>query len=191
MVGGATGNVDRCTWALGLLANPTQSLNGLNIFASSEVHNLLPINAVFPVLRDELPKETNNKIPLSLIFCARESFFRRVLKSWEYELRAVVKPISKGDRQILNKSLFFRVHFTEREKEWRSGCKKMGTIKVLGPTRSALKSLFILHSVTPSPNDEVTEGILVGPLLLLDEDGPKSFGVHCKYCYNTTFILTN
>ena len=81
MVGGATGNVDRCTWALGLLANPTQSLNGLNIFASSEVHNLLPINAVFPVLRDELPKETNNKIPLSIISCAKESFFRKVLKS--------------------------------------------------------------------------------------------------------------
>ena len=80
MVGGATGNVDRCTWALGLLANLTQSQNGLNIFASSDVHNLLPINAALPILCNELPTETRNKTLLMLILCERIIFPKRFEK---------------------------------------------------------------------------------------------------------------
>ena len=75
-----------------------------------------------------------------LYLFSRISISKKVLKSWKYELGAGVKPISKGDRQILNKSLFFRVHFTERE--WRSSCRKMGTIKVLGPDRHIQQSFI-------------------------------------------------
>ena len=107
-----------------------------------------------------LPPSLSTTFDLIYIYFSRISIFGKVLKSWKYELGAGVKPISKGDRQILNKSLFFRVHFTERE--WRSSCRKMGTIKVLGPDRK-IQQTFIpmttLDAVVLGSSGHLKKGI--------------------------------